>query len=81
MDADQDRFSDLVEKIRSARLPSPAICREIREGAAISIRESADELGVAPMTLIRWERGDVRPRPENARLYRQFLEALQEATA
>lgn len=78
---EQDRFDGLVERIRSSRVPSPAVCREIRERAKVSIREGADELGVAPMTLLRWERGEVRPRRENARLYRQFLDALQEATA
>jgi hypothetical protein len=33
------------------------------------------------MTLLRWERGEVTPRPENARLYRQFLDTLRDAVA
>jgi DNA-binding XRE family transcriptional regulator len=45
----------------------------------VSVREAASTLGVSAMTYIRWERGDVQPRREHARQYRQFLNALQQA--
>jgi transcriptional regulator with XRE-family HTH domain len=55
--------------------------RRIREAAEVTIREAAAALGVAPMTYIRWERGDVKLRRAHAIDYRRFLDALSEASA
>ena len=74
-------FDPLVTRIRDSRLPSPAVRRETREAADVSIREAAEELHVAPMTLLRWERGDAQPRRAHAIAYRQFLDALREAVS
>jgi len=70
---------ELVGRIREARLPTPATCRRIREEAGVTLREAGAVLGVHPMTVLRWERGDVPPRRENAIRYRRFLRALEEA--
>jgi DNA-binding XRE family transcriptional regulator len=75
------QFDQLVTRIRDSRLPSPTSRRQTREAAEVTIREAAKELDVAPMTFLRWERGEVQPRRANAIIYRQFLDALSEAMA
>ena len=74
-------FDGLVESVRRARLPSPNVRRDIREVAGVSIREAAKAMGVAPMTLLRWERGTVQPTREHAVAYRGLLDALNEAAS
>jgi predicted transcriptional regulator len=75
-------FDSLVGSIREARLPAPVVRRQIREAAGVSIREAAEQLHVAPMTFLRWERGEVEPRSrDHAIVYRRFLDALREAVA
>jgi DNA-binding XRE family transcriptional regulator len=81
MACDSVKFDDLIDGIRASRLPSPAVMRKIREVAGVTIREGAEHLSVAPMTYLRWERGDVQPRREHAIAYRQFLDALCEAVS
>ena len=72
----------MITKIRDSRLPSPAVRRQTREAAGLSIREAAAELRVCPMTYLRWERGQAEPRTrEHAIAYRQFLDALREAVS
>jgi transcriptional regulator with XRE-family HTH domain len=63
-------------KIRSARLPEPAERAGVRRAARVSLREAAAVLGVAPMTVLRWERGETTPRRDDAVRYRQLLDAL-----
>jgi DNA-binding XRE family transcriptional regulator len=55
--------------------------RQTREGAEVTIREAAGALGVSTVTYMRWERGDVQPRRTHAIQYRQFLDAMREASA
>jgi len=74
-------FDSLVTKIRESRLPSPAVRREIRENAGVSVREAAAANGVSPMTYLRWEHGQVQPRRAHAIKFRAFLDALQRAVA
>lgn len=69
----------LVEQVLAARLPSPAIRREIREAAGLSYRRMAEALEVDPMTLWRWEKGKTTPKLEDAGRYRMLLDALAEA--
>lgn len=71
----------LAEQVRAAQLPSPAMRRTIRRGAGVSLAEVASELGVATVTVLRWERGTSVPRREHAIAYRQLLDALREATS
>lgn len=69
----------LVEKLRSAQLPPPGRRRRIREDARLSLRAAAGALGVATMTLHRWEAGECEPRGlETAIRYRGFLDRLEE---
>jgi transcriptional regulator with XRE-family HTH domain len=69
-------FDDLMTSVRDSRLPSPAVRRQIREEARVTIREAAKANGVAPMTYLRWERGEAQPRRQHAIEYRRFLDAL-----
>jgi DNA-binding XRE family transcriptional regulator len=75
------KFDAIIKGIHESRLPSPVVRRQIRETARVSLRESAAALGVAPMTYLRWERGEVEPRRAHAIEYRQFLDALTKASA
>jgi DNA-binding XRE family transcriptional regulator len=69
----------LAEQVRASRLPPPRERRRIREAARVSLRRAGEELGVDPMTVLRWERGVVEPRLEHAIAYRELLDALAEA--
>ncbi len=71
---------DLVEQLIAAQLPSPARRRSIRVSAGVSLRDVAAALGVNPMTVLRWERGDVEPRRNSAIRYRQLLDRIAAAT-
>lgn len=62
--------------VAASTLPPPKERRRIRRAANASLREFAAELGVDPMTVLRWERGEVVPRREYAIRYRELLEAL-----
>jgi hypothetical protein len=42
---------------------------------------AAFEPPVSPMTVLRWERGDVTPRPPHDRAYREVLAALSSEAA
>jgi len=68
----------LVEQVLAARLPSPAIRREIRETAGLSYRRMAEALEVDSMTVWRWEKGRTTPKLEDAGRYRSLLDALAE---
>lgn len=70
---------DLIERVRETRLPTPTTRKRIRLGAGVTLREMAAAMEVTPMTVLRWERGEVRPGSDNARAYRSLLEALQAA--
>ena len=69
----------LAEAVREARLPEPVARREIRVNAGVSLREMGVVLGVAPMTIQRWETGRVLPRRRNAAMYRYLLDELTES--
>lgn len=69
---------ELLERIEARRLPTLRERRRIRKDAGLTQGEVADALGVEPITISRWERGKARPRGEQARRYRELLEALEE---
>jgi transcriptional regulator with XRE-family HTH domain len=52
--------------------------RSIRKAARASLRDVADELGVSPMTVLRWEQGKSEPRTRHAIAYRELLDQLRE---
>lgn len=74
----------LVDRIRSAQLPTKAERRRRRLAARASLRDFADELArrgcaVTPMTVLRWEQGRTTPRLEQAAVYRQLLDDVDAA--
>ena len=81
MGSEPANFDDLVSRVRDSRLPSPAVRRQLREAADVTIREAAAANEVAPMTYLRWERGQVQPRRQHAIRYRRFLNALSEVVS
>lgn len=70
----------VVDRVRRSRLPDAPKRRLIREHAGVTVREMAVLVGVAPMTICRWEHGTTTPSPEKAARYREVLDALSEAT-
>jgi DNA-binding transcriptional regulator YiaG len=71
-------LDDLPEELRAEKLPPPSVRRRLREDAGLSLNDAASYMGVAKMTVLRWERGAVKPRRAHARMYRRFLDALVE---
>ncbi len=80
MDSNDTTVDTLITRVREGRLPAPRQRRDIRASAGVSLRDMAAALGVTPMTVLRWERGDVRPAPANAIAYRRLLNGLRTAT-
>lgn len=78
---DTSTSAGLAAAVRDARLPDPDTRRSIRETAGVTIREAAAAIGVSPMALHRWERGDARPRRHNAIAYARLLDALRDAAS
>lgn len=74
-----DDFAQVVKQVRQAQLPPPSERQQIRAAANLSIRKFAQVLKVAPMTLLRWERGEITPSNESAARYRAALDALRRA--
>lgn len=75
-------MSDLLSEVRAARsLPNPTLAREIRRNAGVTRQRLADELGVHPITLGRWERGTHHPRGANRLAYARLLADLQQVGA
>lgn len=60
-----------------ARLPTAAQRREIRKKAGVTLPRMAEVIGVAPLTIHRWEQGR-RPRADQVEAYVELLEALDE---
>jgi DNA-binding transcriptional regulator YiaG len=73
-------MSALVDEVRESRsLPSPAVAREIREGAGVSQARLAGELGVHELTVQRWEAGTRTPHGELRLAYTRLLRELDAA--
>lgn len=68
----------LIDRLNAARLPEPDKRRSIRKASGASLRDVATELGVSPMTVLRWEQGQGEPRTEHAIAYRRLLDQLEE---
>lgn len=66
----------LVDQLKAAQLPSTSRRRSIRLDAGASLRDVGTELGVHPMTVLKWENGDSVPRRAHAIAYRELLERL-----
>lgn len=72
----------LADEVHARRtLPSPDARRLIRVAARVSLQRMADELGVQPSTVMRWEQGLTVPRPQTLDRYAALLEALKREIA
>ncbi|HEX3542780.1 MAG TPA: helix-turn-helix transcriptional regulator [Acidimicrobiales bacterium] len=57
-------------------MPAPAVCKEIRRSAGVSLQSLGDALGVSRAAVDSWERGLRRPNPEHIGPYLNLLRAL-----
>lgn len=72
----------LLEEAQLAmRLPYPDEAKAIRLAAGVSLQRLAEELGVHPLTVIRWEAGESRPRFAVRARYAEILEGLRRGLA
>jgi transcriptional regulator with XRE-family HTH domain len=69
----------LAEVRQELALPAPGVAREIRQAAGVSQARLAAELGVAELTVARWEGGARTPRGDMRRRYARLLAELDEA--
>ena len=60
------------------RLPEPAVARDIRVRAGLSMERLAREVDVGWQTIWKWETGKAQPRGERLVRYVKALEALQD---
>jgi DNA-binding transcriptional regulator YiaG len=72
--------TDLTAVSKARSLASTGAARSIRLAAGLSLREIAADLGVSPSTVLRWERGERRPRTQAAARYGHRLEELMESS-
>lgn len=72
-------FSALIERAKASQLPRPSERRRIREQARLTYRDVGQALNVDPMTVFRWEKGTVTPRPHHAIAYGRLLGEIEEA--
>jgi transcriptional regulator with XRE-family HTH domain len=72
-------MSALIDEVRlSVSLPDPAARMAIRRAARVSRERIAEELGVQPLAVARWERGTRNPRGELRLRYAKLLSLLDE---
>jgi transcriptional regulator with XRE-family HTH domain len=72
----------LIDEVKARRgLPAPALAREVRRAAGISQERVARELGVARVTVARWECGIRTPRGKLMVAYAALLSELQRVGA
>jgi len=74
-----DLLADLVHRVRAQRLPPPGRRRRLRRAAGLTQRELAAAVGVARITLARWEAGRFAPRGARRARYVDALARLAEA--
>ncbi len=70
----------ITQEVQARRaLPAPALARELRRSAGVSQARVAQELGVTPVTVSRWEAGARRPRGALLVAYAKLLDELRRA--
>ena len=62
-------------------LPPPIVCRDIREGAGVSLGMVARAVGVSRTAVFNWETGQRRPSAEHLPLYLEALTVLSASSA
>jgi DNA-binding transcriptional regulator YiaG len=66
-----------LEALATARAwAASGVARELRVGRRLTLREFAAAIGCAPSTVLRWERGERRPRGACAIRYGALLRRL-----
>jgi DNA-binding transcriptional regulator YiaG len=70
--------TDLLELSQARCLVASGATRSIRVAAGLSLRDVASTLGVAPSTVLRWERGEQVPGKVAGPAYARLLQALVE---
>lgn len=76
----QEERPPLPQRVSAAKLPPPAERALIRAASGASLRDFAQELGVSPMTMGRWEAGRVRLQLDQAAAYARLLADVEAAT-
>lgn len=81
MTATLQAIAERAQARASARrdLPSPAVRREIRTAAGVSLEEVAGVCGVTRGAVAFWEAGTRTPHGKNLEAYMAVLRALREA--
>ena len=69
-----DRVVEVCEWIRSG------YARDLREGYGLSQAEIARDVGCSQAAIVRWEKGERRPRGNNALAYHRVLSVLAART-
>jgi DNA-binding transcriptional regulator YiaG len=72
-----DQFDQLAELARIERLRTSGEARRIRRSVGISARYLAKQLGVTTATVLSWEKGEKRPRPEVALRWLAALDRIK----
>jgi transcriptional regulator with XRE-family HTH domain len=66
-----------LDAITTARTwAATGVARQLRVGRRLTLREVAAAVGCAPSTVLRWERGERRPRGAAAARYGAVLRRL-----
>lgn len=68
--------SELLLTVKARRLAASGEGMRLRINAGLSLRETADAVGVAVSTLWRWERGERAPHGGAALSWARLLEQL-----
>jgi DNA-binding XRE family transcriptional regulator len=76
----RSEMSQIEALVRIRRLTATGTARAIRVSAGLSLAELAKEVGVAPGTVLRWERAERAPHGEKAVAYAEVLDRLSAAT-
>lgn len=66
----------LAELVRARELASSGAARLARQRAGLSLREVGAVVGRDPATILRWERGEQRPRGDAAIRYGAVIREL-----
>lgn len=70
----------LAARLAATReLPPPAVCRAIREAAGVSQRDLAKAVGCSYQTILNYEYGRRRPKPDLLIKYVALLADMAEA--
>lgn len=71
-----DPSTTAVDLARIERMRTSGEAERIRVTAGVSARQVAKSLRVAPITVLRWENGLSRPRPEAALVWLRVLDQI-----